>query len=53
MKNDNFFAESVLHVVASENIDVSHDLELTSEKTIAELLDEEKETEKEIDQSTK
>lgn len=45
MKNDNFFVESVLHVVASENIDISDDLKATSDKTIADLLNEEKEDE--------
>jgi len=34
-------APSVLHTIAKE-VDVSHDLTLESNKTIAELLDEEK-----------
>lgn len=43
MKNEKFFADSVLHVVASENIDISADLESTSNQSISELLNEEKE----------
>lgn len=42
MKNEKFFVESILHVVASENIDISADLESTSNQSIAELLNEEK-----------
>lgn len=42
MKNENFFVDSVLHVVASENIDISADLASESNQSIAELLNEEK-----------
>lgn len=41
MKNEKLFVESVLHVVASESIDISADLESTSNESIAELLNEE------------
>lgn len=50
MKHDNFFAESILHVIASENIDITNDLNSTSDKSIAELLNEE---EKKDDQTEK
>lgn len=43
---------SVLHVIAKE-IDVSKDLNSTSDKTISELLDEEKEKSHEKEQTTK
>lgn len=33
---------SILHITASENLDISDDLNKTSDKTIAELLNEEK-----------
>ena len=42
MKHDKSFAESTLRVVASENIDITNDLNSTSDKSIAELLNEEK-----------
>jgi hypothetical protein len=47
MKHDNFFVESVLHVVASENLNISEDLKSTSDKSIADLLNEEKEKDEE------
>lgn len=43
-----FFADSVLHIVASENLDITQDLSSLSDKPISELLDEaEKEQEQE------
>ena len=47
MKHEDFFVESILHVVASENLNISEDLKSTSDKTIAELLNEEKEKDSE------
>lgn len=47
MKHDEFFVESVLHVVASEKLDISNDLQSTSDKSIADLLNEEKEKDNE------
>lgn len=52
MKHDNFFAESVLHVVASENLNISEDLKSTSDKSIADLLNEEKENTEEEKSTT-
>jgi hypothetical protein len=47
MKHEEFFVESVLHVVANENLNISEDLKSTSDKSIAELLNEEKEKDNE------
>ena len=48
MKDDPQFIPSTLKVTASENLDVSKDLETEPEKSIAELIeeDEEKDTTK-------
>lgn len=47
MKHEDFFVESVLHIVASENLNISEDLKSISDKSIAELLNEEKEKDNE------
>lgn len=43
MKDDPQFIPSTLKVTASENLDVSKDLETESEKTIAELIEDDEE----------
>jgi|LakMenEpi03Aug12_release.lakeMendotaPanAssembly.Ray.scaffolds.fasta_scaffold132313_4 hypothetical protein len=52
MKHDDFFVESVLHVIASENLNISEDLKSTSDRSIADLLNEEKEEPQEESKST-
>lgn len=48
MKDDPLFIPSTLKVTASENLDISKDLETESEKTIAQLIeDDEEKTEQE------
>jgi hypothetical protein len=45
MKKKKNIANSTLKVVASENVDISRDLESSQTKTISELLNEKKEEE--------
>jgi hypothetical protein len=52
MKNRKIIANSTLKVVASENLDVSADLESSQNKTISELLNDKKEKEQDSTEKT-